>query len=308
MSAVIECEGAPRDLGLDQGRRCRAAVRRVLAGERRARWLRLVPARAHRAASLDRELRRHFPHLSERLDGLARGAGVGRAALVRALARGLDADPEGGAPPASEATVAVRTASGPLLARAPAAGLAIRRSRPEVGYRSLEVTAPWLVSALAGVNEAGLAAATVALPCAVENAHASAPALFLVQECLQRFASVDSALDWCGRRSAGAGCALLFADAGSDVAGVEVGTAAPGTVGAPDAFVVEAGDGLRQQQIEKACREATHLDARALVGMLADGSPAAGSGVALIDPIQCRLAIAPDPLGSAGEAPPWLCV
>jgi len=37
----------------------------------------------------------------------------------------------------------------------------VRRSRPESGFRSIELTQPWRIAPLAGVNEAGLAVATL---------------------------------------------------------------------------------------------------------------------------------------------------
>ena len=37
----------------------------------------------------------------------------------------------------------------------------LRRSRPEVGFASVEVTLPWLATAIAGINEGGVAVAMV---------------------------------------------------------------------------------------------------------------------------------------------------
>ncbi len=302
MTAVIECAGAPRDLGLDQGRGCRGAVRAALAEQPRARWLRALPGLARRdprAAHLDREIRRHFPQLSERIDGLARGADVRRAALLRRLVEML------GGGVGVEAAIAARTVTGALLARSAAAGHVIRRSSPEVGFRSLELTPPWLVSALAGVNEAGLAAAAVAVAFAPPRDAGPAPALLLVQECLQRFSSVDSARDWCGRRPADEGFALLFADADGELAALGTGGSAPGT---PDALAVAAGERPRREQIEKACREAASLDARALARILAEAPLAPSPGAALLDPRGRRLAVAADADDSVAAEPAWLCV
>ena len=81
----------------------------------------------------------------------------------------------------------------------------VRRSLPEIGFASVELTLPWLAPAVAGVNEKGLAVAIV--PEAAERAALafSPPALLLVQDCLQRFADLESALEWCARRPAAPG-------------------------------------------------------------------------------------------------------
>ena len=66
--AEFVCRGAPRDLGLDQGRAELARVRVEARSARRAR-----------NGSVDgvaRDVRRFFPHLLERIEGLARGARV----------------------------------------------------------------------------------------------------------------------------------------------------------------------------------------------------------------------------------------
>ena len=99
--AVLDIEGAPRDLGLDQGRACAETLRdRTARSGGRGDWLgRWRPfegprglARAERTA---RDVRRHFPHLDERVIGLSRGADVSELALHYLLARELGPDGEG---------------------------------------------------------------------------------------------------------------------------------------------------------------------------------------------------------------------
>lgn len=198
MSAPIECRGAPRDLGFDQGAACAEAVRAALRGLRR------VPG----AARVERDLWCHFPHLAERGAGLARGAGVARAGLARALA---ELGRAGVAAP-----LWLGGGDGELRLVLPHGlghDLVLRRSRPDSGYRSLELTLPWLAGSLAGVNEAGLAAAGKAIPGAASGPCA-APALLLLQDALQRCASAAAALEWCLRRPGGGGAKLRFVDAG----------------------------------------------------------------------------------------------
>lgn len=94
----------------------------------------------------------------------------------------------------------------------------MRRSRPEVGFPSVEVTLPWLVSAVAGVNTEGVA---VLLARNEMGDDRGAPPLLLVQECLQRFASIDGCLDWCLKRKTHGRALLFIAHADGDVAAVE---------------------------------------------------------------------------------------
>src|SRR5512134_3669726 len=83
----VSCAGAPRDLGLDQGRACRDAVRadaRALGWDEDGGWLGALRGRPgpRPPRALSRDLARHFPHLDERISGLAAGAGLPREALL----------------------------------------------------------------------------------------------------------------------------------------------------------------------------------------------------------------------------------
>ena len=237
---VIECAGHPRDLGFEQGLALRSAIRQCAekAGlpTQRRRWpgLSAYAGGRVRGSGTAREMIRHFTHLAERADGLARGAGIPLDSILRLQgatnfgkqgALALCATDVGGATGAS----LVRTLSGaPWL---------VRRSRPEVGFASLEITEAWQVSGLAGVNEVGLAACMVPglgdpLAPAVELATPCPPAAsshFLVQECLQRFEEVEAGIGWClSRPSAGEGT-ILLADAAGHRGAVHFG---PGGVAA----------------------------------------------------------------------------
>jgi hypothetical protein len=220
----VACRGAPRDLGLDQGSACADAVRGRVDGAGRRRWPgRFAPHDADAAGraadrAVGRDLRRHFPHLAERLAGLARGARVPESALVHLLARGAGL---------AELAVAAEPGAGGaargLAVRVPPGGI-VRRSRPDVGFAALEWTLPWLPGALAGVNAAGLAVAAVPGVGGSDPSGVAAPAWLLVQGCLGQFESAASALEWCERRPAGGRAELRFADgAGHAAIVVEAG-------------------------------------------------------------------------------------
>ena len=85
---TIECKGAPRDLGLDQGAACTQAIRSWLdeRGIARARRgfpnLRRLTSGGVLGAGVGREVVRHYPHLAERMSGIARASGVSLDALM----------------------------------------------------------------------------------------------------------------------------------------------------------------------------------------------------------------------------------
>jgi hypothetical protein len=225
VDAPLALEGVPRELGYAQGRAARTSIRRACAGagpvaetlarfgvlpRERARWL--------------RDVRRHFPHQAEWLEGAARGAGVSLGSLVRAAADALSA--RDGAWSAADGTLsaldgtllALARPGGAWLARGVASDAVLRRVAPEGRFRSLELARPLLPAPDLGVNEAGLAVAVRSG--AAADPRCAAPAALLARDCLERFDSVSSALDWCLGRPAAPGAALLFADASGRLAGV----------------------------------------------------------------------------------------
>jgi len=293
--AIVECAGAPRDIGLDQGRECRALLRarfRSLPGWER---LRLRMARSDPATSrASRDMRRHFPHQAEALEGMARGAGVPRAWLAQRLAREHAAD---SASAACEG-VGAGDRGQRLLARSVAGDVIVRRIRPDGGFESLELVRPWLTSGLAGVNEEGLA-----MLCARvgdEPGDCAAPAVLLARDCLQQFDSVAAALEWCTGRPAGGRATLLLADAGGELAAVEVagsGRRARCADGGP--LVAAPTD--RSAAIEKSLGAARSVTAESLVRALTGGSNV--DECVLVDPQHRRLGLA-----SAGAEPTWFPV
>jgi hypothetical protein len=270
--ARILCAGAPRDLGLDQGRVARAAIRGAAP-----------TALARRVA---RDLERFFPHHAERLQGLALGAGVAELGLFAPLADLLAG--EGGL------AVAAHGASGPLLARslptAPAA-LVLRESAPDNDYRSLELAPAASVTAFIGVNEHGLAATATALPAPDSSLDGcAAPAQLLVQDVLQRFDSAEKAADWALRRPAGGHASLLLADAGGNVRAVEVEGRTRRPLGAGEPALVGVGHAPARAGLEKALAESRAVDAESLARLLADA--AQSTVVAVADPSGRRLGLA----------------
>jgi hypothetical protein len=223
---VIECGGDPRAMGEAQGAACRDAVRAHVASAG-------VATRGRLPASLrpfvsgrvlgtgpGRELARHYPHQCERIQGLARGSRLATEPLVEMFVR-ASRDELAGEVLAREAPIGARAGAGARLVRALAdADWLLRRSAPEVGFASVEITLPWLATGVAGVNAAGVVAAADPRP---HPERTGAPsALLLVQECLQRFEDVAGCLAWALGRPAAGGVRLVFGDASGRVAEVEI--------------------------------------------------------------------------------------
>ena len=262
MSAAVECEGAPRDLGFDQGAACADALRAMRAAQR----LRERTARGS-AAALARDLRRHFPRQAEVLAGLSVAAGVPRAWLERMLARELaDAEPGTAGGWALAVDAALAAGSG-LVARSLAGERIVRRRRPEGGFRSIEVTRPWLGTALAGVNERGLAALALEAPDAAPG-DCAAPGALLIQDCLERFESLDAALEWCTGRPGGCAATLLLADAAGEVAGVEIAGATRRVLRPAEGLLLAGGEASHAGDRAKRLREAAPLGAELLAERL----------------------------------------
>ena len=284
MGEPLGCAGVPRDLGVAQGRACAAAIRARVG--RPSRWRRTPAA----LARLDRDLWRHHPQIAERIEGLVLGARVSRRALLEALAgeAGMGAGPPRGG-------LALALAGGPpLLAKLVGdgeAGLVLRRSRPEAGIAALEATLAWLPSALAGVNEAGLAVAVSAAVAPPEPGEPCfAPALVLVQDCLQRFASAEAAVDWCLKRPAGGAAAILAADARGHVLGAALEGSRRAALAPEDGVLVGSGPEPQRAALAKACREAPARDPSALATALAAAAP--GALALCLDPTRRRLTLA----------------
>ncbi len=244
MDPLFDCVGDPRAMGHAQGLACRDAIRAAIAE-------RGVPTRRSRIPSLralttghrlgrgaGRELVRHYTHLAERMAGIARNADVSFESLMELFSRATTPpDPSDILfAPAVAVASAGTDGSAPVLIRTLCGGplsqsdWLLRRSRPEVGFASVEVTLPWLATAVAGINEAGVSVAVVprsasygsgVLAGAVNVRHAP-HAILLVQECLQRFEDIEGCIDWCSKRPRSGNVSLVLVDAHGRVARAEV--------------------------------------------------------------------------------------
>lgn len=230
MWTTIECAGHPRDLGWNQGIATREAIRSEIAraglscSRSRIPTLRGLASGPLRGRGAGREFYRHFAHQAERLEGLAAAAGVPSDSILDLHLRGSAGTEDG--PLASrgaairghrveeddgEARVLLERTLPPAVAGE--AGWMLRESRPEVGFASIEIGLPWLVSSVAGLNSEGLAMIAGSPLGPGSGRTGAAPPLLLVQECLQRFSDVEGALGWCGKRPVEGEQLFVLADA-----------------------------------------------------------------------------------------------
>jgi len=239
MLTTLDCPGHPRDMGLAQGAGARDAIRaeaaRLRLPTRRSRrpHLRPLAVGAVRGVGAGRSLFRHFAHLAERIEGVAKAADLPLDTVVEMHLR-IRAGGEAGGLLARRAVVSARSVETESLekrwilerslagARGEEADWVVRSSRPSVGFASVEVGLPWAVSPVAGVNEAGLAVVGGPLLWSKEGREGDPTSLLLVQECLQRFPDLDGALDWCSKRPVDGEQTLVLADATGRLATVVV--------------------------------------------------------------------------------------
>jgi hypothetical protein len=177
----------------------------------------------------------------------------------------------------------------------------------------VELTLPWLASALGGVNAAGLAVllappGLALLPGAGDCAEATcrAPAMLFVQQCLERFDRVDAAVEWCSSRPSDGSASLLFADASGALAGLELDEdrRRPAPIASPG--FLWRGPGAQVPPGTHVAVEALSADASALPSLLADDGPAGADPLAhrayvWLDPAARTLAVV---LDSEGLEPP----
>ena len=235
MLTTIECAGHPRDMGQAQGaasiRSLRAEVERLGLPTKRSRWPRLRPLATGsvRGTGAGREMLRHYAHLSERLEGVARAADLPLDSVLELHLRVRAGGTKGGLL-SRRATLRSRALGGSggekrlQLERSlpgPIGGEAawiLRESRPAVGFRSVEVTLPWLVSSVAGVNECGLAVMGGPMLWGRSDYSGHASSMLLVQECLHRSSDLEGAIDWCLKRPVEGEQSILLCDASGALA------------------------------------------------------------------------------------------
>ncbi len=287
MADAAHCEGAPRDLGFDQGRACADLLRAARRAEGPARRALQRLGRTHPATRrVLRDVRRHFPHQAESLEGLARGAGVPLAFAADALAGAC-------APDGEEALPSAGAVAGVFLARSLPPSAARRLRVPEGGLRSAEIFVPSRTAAVAGVNESGLAGAVVPGG-PVAPGSCAAPGALLLQDALERLGTVEAALSWCTGRPGGGRATLLFADARRELAAVEIRGDAR-EVRRPAGSVLAAG-GADPDAVKALC-DASRLDAPRVAAALR-------GPVVVLDPAGRRLAL----VAPGSDAVDWLAL
>jgi hypothetical protein len=232
MHSVVDCKGAPRDLGLDEACAQREVVRAEL--QRAAQETRALPAALRRQFSsrvVAKAVTRHFPHLAERTAGLTKGVGLARKEIWPLFVRemGFRVGCQGSTAGLGLGLCAARTGSGPILAKTldlpPGRehALLLRRSAPDNDFRSLELSLAGFPSALAGVNEKGLAVMVCSSEAEADgSSRIAAPPMLFVQDCLQRFSNVANAMEWCMTRPVGGNGTLLLADQSGALVGVDI--------------------------------------------------------------------------------------
>jgi hypothetical protein len=240
----FECEGAPRDMGADQGRFCREPLRGhggVLAR---------LPTHI-RDAGMRRALRdtqRYYPHQHEQLTGMARGAGLSLSKLALASLQALH-EPV-------RALGYRQNGSARLVAAAPLDALQ-RNARPEGRLASRELTRPVLTTALLAVNESGLAAAVSGVSM---SGGCSAPAALLVRDCVERFETVAAASEWCMTRPCASGVTILLADAHDELQAVEIGVDERRVRLPSDSVLLPGAMSVRAPEFAKSLGDPTLLD------------------------------------------------
>jgi len=246
-SSIVEviCQGDPREMGFAQG----AGAKRKIHGTRGALaeleafrlqqpwWL---PYRIYRRLAEQRAvtflagLQHEYPAMSQRLEGIAAGAGLSLKALylLNALEPMLSSVGGCTACPGACSAVAVRgsrSATGePMVARnfdyLPLVQpfYLVRESRPAGKLRALEFTAAPLAGAVDGMNERGLCITydygfTIDTP-----PRSAAPISMVISEALAMCGTVTEAADWIASQPRCGGALLMLCDAAGDLASLEL--------------------------------------------------------------------------------------
>jgi hypothetical protein len=179
-------------------------------------------------------LRRDYPRMTERLEGIAEGAGLKPQAILLFNAMEPLLASVGGctACPGACSAVAVRgrrTRSGEAIIARNFDYLplvqpyyTVRKSHPKGRLRTMEFTTAPLAGAIDGMNEAGLCitydyAFTTDMPESL-----SAPISMLVCEALEQCATVSEAAKWIAAQPRWGGAILMLADASGDIASLEL--------------------------------------------------------------------------------------
>jgi len=240
------CQGSPYEMGRSQGISLRGKIHAAHSSlgdleafrQQRPWWLpfplyrRLAEGRAERL--LADPLMRCYPEFSQRLLGLADGAGVNPSVpyLFNALEPLLSYIGGSTACPGACSAVAVRgrrSARGePMIGRnfdyLPLVQpfYTMRECRPNDGYRSVEFTVAPLVGAVDGMNERGLCITYDYAFTTDADPVSPIPISVLIGETLQRCSTVTEAAAWMAARPRWGGGLLMLADAEGDLASLEM--------------------------------------------------------------------------------------
>jgi hypothetical protein len=186
------------------------------------------------ARYLNRALADDGGEFSERLNGIASGAGIGMKAIALFNAMEPLLSSVGGctACPGACSAIAVRGARSftgePVIARnfdylvmvQPAH--ALRESRPQNGLRSIEFTTAPMAGAIDGMNENGLCI-TYNYAFAIDETGSPAPSIsMLIGQTLSRCSTVAEAGRWISSRPRWGAGLLMLADASGDIASLEL--------------------------------------------------------------------------------------
>ena len=245
-SKVVEviCQGSPKEMGLAQGAGVQNkihAVRLILTKLEAFRlqqpwWL---PYRVYRWLAECKASRflsdcRDNPEMSQRLEGIAEGAGVSLKAicLLNALEPLLSYVGGCTACPGACSAVAVRgrrSATGePIVARnfdyLPLVQpfYLVRESRPQGKLRAFEFTTAPMAGAVDGMNEEGLCITYDYGFTTDEPSAPAAPISLAISEALGRCGTVPEAADWITSRPRWGGGLLMLCDASGDIASLEL--------------------------------------------------------------------------------------
>jgi hypothetical protein len=104
------------------------------------------------------------------------------------------------------------------------------------------------------------------------------PAAPLALDCLQRFATLEACLEWCASRPAERPAALLFADAGGEVAGIEIAPGCRRILRPAEGWLAVGGSAAAREAMGKRLRESGGLTGEpgsSCGGLLAVADPAA---------------------------------
>ncbi|MDA1017141.1 MAG: C45 family autoproteolytic acyltransferase/hydrolase, partial [Planctomycetota bacterium] len=254
----VECTGSANEMGEQQGRALRDSIRLVRPMLRKLdafclqkpAWM-PFPAYVWMAerksrSFLEPPLAERHPQSLARLRGIARGASVGIPTLLlsNALESSLSSLGDCTVSLGGCSAVAVRNTRShdaqPVIAKnfdyLPLVQpfYILRRSRPASGLASLEFTMAPFAGAIDGVNEAGLCITYNYAFTRDAPLRPSPPLSILIGEALNQCSTVVEALDWITSRTRWGSGMLMLADAGGDVASLEISNTVHGVRRLPD--------------------------------------------------------------------------